>query len=79
MKKVQGTGKKKGIVVPIIQIFTLITGGVFLLLKKNKISAFFKKQNIVIASIYGILISMIAVILRLITYVVWLLQQAGPR
>lgn len=60
----------------IFKLGALIAGGIFLFRKKNKINSFFKSSNFLVAAVYGILFSLIALIYRLIIALNWIIQQA---
>lgn len=60
----------------LLKIGALIAGAVFIFRKKEKISNFFRSSNFVVAALYGLLVSMIALIYRLIVALNWIIQQA---
>lgn len=60
----------------VVKFGAVIAGGILLFRKKKKIGTFFKSSNFFVAAIYGILVSMIALIYRLILALNWIIQQA---
>lgn len=60
----------------LLKIGAVIAGAVVLFKKKDKISTFFRSSNFFVAAMYGLLVSMIALIYRLIMALNWIIQQA---
>jgi hypothetical protein len=51
-------------------------GGLFFYRKRGKLKSIFHNSNFLIAAVHGILLSLIAVIYRLIVLLNWIIQQA---
>jgi hypothetical protein len=60
----------------ILKVGAVVAGAMALFKKKDKISTFFRSSNFFVAAMYGILVSMIALIYRLIMALNWIIQQA---
>jgi len=69
--------KKSGILGKIVKLSALVAGTVLLFKNKNKISELFKNRNVIVAILYGIVLSGIAVVFRLIMALNWIIQQAA--
>lgn len=71
-------GKKRSlsIIGKVVKFGAVIAGGILLFRKKERIGKIFKSSNFLVAAIYGILVSMIALIYRLILALNWIIQQA---
>jgi|GEM_PF-1774179 len=73
VKKNGGLFKHIGI---FVKIGALIAGAFLVFKKKEKISSFFKNRNFIVATLYGLLLSGIALVYRLIMALNWIIQQA---
>jgi hypothetical protein len=60
----------------LFKIGAIVAGAVLIFRKKEKIAYFFKSSNFFVAAMYGLLVSMIALIYRLIVALNWIIQQA---
>jgi hypothetical protein len=65
-----------GIFTHVIKILTAVASVFFLFRKRKKISGFFKNSNFLVAALYGILLSAIAIVFRLILALNWIIQNA---
>jgi hypothetical protein len=62
------------------KIAGIVAGTVLIFKNRKSIHTFLQKQNLIIAGLYGLLLSLIALVFRLVLFVSSLLQQAGgPR
>jgi len=69
--------KKSGIFGKVVKVSALVAGAMLLFKNKNKISEIFKNRNFIVAMLYGIVLSGIAVVFRLIMALNWIIQQAA--
>jgi hypothetical protein len=69
--------KKSGILGKIVKVSALVAGALLLFKNKNKFSEVFKNRNVIVAMLYGIILSGIAVVFRLIMALNWIIQQAA--
>lgn len=69
--------KKSGIFGIVVKVSALAAGALLLFKNKNKLSEVFKNRNVVVAMLYGIVLSGIAVVYRLIMALNWIIQQAA--
>jgi hypothetical protein len=78
MKKVQMSSlRKKPALFALLRILTVSAGTAVLFNRRKTIASFFKRQGVVIATIYGVLFSLIALVFRLLMGLMTLLQQTG--
>ncbi len=69
--------KKSGIFGIVVKVSALIAGALLLFKNKNKLSEIFKNRNFIVAMLYGLVLSGIAVVYRLIMALNWIIQQAA--
>jgi hypothetical protein len=69
--------KKSGILGKVVKVSALVAGTLLLFKNKNKISEIIKNRNFIVAMLYGIVLSGIAVVFRLIMALNWIIQQAA--
>lgn len=69
--------KKSGILGKVVKVSALVAGALLLFKNKNKLSEVFKNRNVIVAMLYGIILSGIAVVFRLIMALNWIIQQAA--
>jgi len=79
-KNIMSKKSKKGflgIVTNVLKIATAAASVFYLFKERKKINGLFKNSNFIVAALYGILLSGIAVIFRLIMALNWIIQQAA--
>ncbi|NLP01187.1 MAG: hypothetical protein GX089_01695 [Fibrobacter sp.] len=60
----------------VLKFLFLVTGGFFLFLRRDRVKALFRNSGFIAAMAHGILLSLIALIYRLITALNWILLQS---
>jgi hypothetical protein len=69
--------KKSGILGKVVKVSALAAGALLLFKNKNKLSEIIKNRSFIVAMLYGIVLSGIAVVFRLIMALNWIIQQAA--